>query len=238
RTGGQLMAALRRRENHPIPGGSGHVTSYGAPGCWGTSRRAWRYACHCSRVVPAGSGASGSMIQSVSAKRRLRSARREAHAWASRCASISAGVRQRISATDDHLQVVGPEPSPRVQRDLVILRRLIVLRQRASRDGPQERHMQFAVHAAGCEHRAGVKCADDFCGLAVWQVCEIENISRTVDRRCHALVIKGIDDMRIRPLWQVGDAHYFHLPMAIHPTSVFGIAPDPNRDTRTLKLPA
>src|SRR5690606_16078005 len=74
-------------------GGVGHVTSHGAPGCWGTSRRAWRYACHCSRVVPGGSGASGSMIQSVSASRRLRSARREAHAWASRSASICCWVR-------------------------------------------------------------------------------------------------------------------------------------------------
>src|SRR5690606_36138481 len=51
-----------------LVGGVGHVTSHGAPGCWGTSRRAWRYACHCSRVVPAGTGASGSMIQSVSVR--------------------------------------------------------------------------------------------------------------------------------------------------------------------------
>src|SRR5690606_38615261 len=113
-------------------GGSGHVTSYGAPGCWGTSRRAWRYACHCSRVVPGSTGASGSMIQSVSAKRRLRSARREAHAWASRSASISACVRQRISATDDHLQVVGPETLPRLK---------LFGDAWACRDGPQERHL-------------------------------------------------------------------------------------------------
>src|SRR5690606_8841947 len=162
-------------------GGVGHVTSHGAPGCCGTSRRVWRYACHCSRVVPAGSGASGSMSQSVSAKRRFRSARREAHAWASRSASISACVRQRISAIDDHLQVVGPETSPRVQRGLVLFRRLVFAWLRSRRDGPQERHVQLPVHAAGCEHRAGVECADDFCDLAIWQVCEIENISRTVD---------------------------------------------------------
>src|SRR5690606_7547675 len=122
-------------------GGSGHVTSYGAPGCWGTSRGAWRYACHCSRVVPTGTGASGRMIQSVSASLRFLSARRDARACASRSASISVFVRHRISATDDHLQVVGPEASPRVQGGLVVLRCLVVLRLRAWTDGPQERHL-------------------------------------------------------------------------------------------------
>src|SRR5690606_8536951 len=142
----------------------------GAPGCWGTSRRAWRYACHCSRVVPTGTGASGSMIQSVSASLRFLSARRDAHAWASRSASISVFVCHRISAIDDHLQVVGPEASPRVQGGLVVLRCLVVLRLRAWTDGPQERHMQFAVHAAGYQHWARVENAEDFRRFAVGEV--------------------------------------------------------------------
>src|SRR5690606_3005662 len=148
-------------------GGSGHVTSYGAPGCCGTPRRAWRYACHCSRVVPGGTGASGSMIQSVSVRRRFRSARREAHAWASRSASISACVRQRISATDDHLQVVGPEAPPCVQRRLIVLGRLVLAWLRPRWDGSQEHHVQLTVHSPSRKPRAGVEDALDGRRLAV-----------------------------------------------------------------------
>src|SRR5690606_16871579 len=187
-------------------GGSGHVTSHGAPGCWGTSRRAWRHACHCSRVVPGGTGASGSMIQSVSTKRRFRSARREAQAWASRSASISACVRHRISATDDHLQVVGPEAFPYFQ-----LLRIA----RARRYRPKQSNVQLSIHSLGGQHRAGVKYRDNLRRLAVGEGREVEAVGDTIDRRRDALAVKRVNHICIRALGDVGNAHHFHTPIAL-----------------------
>src|SRR5690606_32287140 len=155
------------------------------------------------------------MSQSVSAKRRLRSARREAHAWASRSASISACVRQRISATDDHLQVVGPEAPPCVQGSLVVLRCLVVLRLRAWTDGPQERHMQFTVHPPSRKHRAGVEDALDARRLAIGEAREVEYVAYSVHRGGDAVAVEGVGDGVVDTLRRVGNAHHFHLPTAI-----------------------
>src|SRR5690606_29769761 len=79
-------------------------------------------------------------------------------------------------------------------------------------DGPQERHMQFAVHAAGYQHWARVENAEDFRRFAVGEVGEVENVSHAINRGRDALSVKRVNHICIRPLRHVGNPHHFHLP--------------------------
>src|SRR5690606_31168213 len=88
-------------------------------------------------------------------------------------------------------------------------------------DGPQERHMQFAVHAAGRQHWARVERGRDLRRLAVGEGGEVEHVAYSVHRGGDAVAVEGVGDVSVGTLRRVGDVHHFHLPI-------------PKRDTRTL----
>src|SRR5690606_22623015 len=144
------------------------------------------------------------MSQSVSAKRRLRSTRSAAQACASRSASISACVRQRISATDDHLQVVAPKTLPRLQFLGIA---------RPWSDGPQECDTQLPIHPPDREHGTGIEHTNYVRRLAIGEGREVEAVGDTIDRRRDALAVSGTGERHSHPLRYVCNAAgYYPLP--------------------------